>query len=200
MRSSQGAPCRALRPFWKEFILSLSGPLSTVLIGTLIVGLFVSRITEAAQGRREDSMLRADLIRELAEVGTALYLATQHYQRTLDAITPPAAPDDRERATLDREYLRARAQADALEARLVAYFVDERRLRTWHSISDLLSVRYFQLIGRANDAYLAANSGPNHSGLTVKQLKDIKIAQDAYKNYSRRLPKEILEAPRRIIG
>ena len=38
-----------MRPFWQELILSSSGPIFTALIGTLIVGLFVSRITQAAQ-------------------------------------------------------------------------------------------------------------------------------------------------------
>lgn len=101
-----------------------------------------------------------------------------------------------DRAALDHDYLHARTQIDALEARLVAHFSDERPLRTWHSISDLLTVRYFQLIGNADDAYLAENSGPLHSGLTVLQLKDFKTIQDAYKDCSRRLPKEILEASR----
>jgi len=176
----------------------MSGPVSTALVGTLIIGLFVSKITEAAQARREDSTLRTALIKELAEVGASLYLATQHYQRLLDSITPPATPTDHDRDSLDHEYLRARTQIDALEARLVAYFIDERPLRTWHSISDILSVRYFQLIGKADDTYLAANSGPLHSGLTVDQLKDFKTVQDAYKDCSRRLPKEILEASRRV--
>lgn len=186
-----------MRPFWQELALSLSAPLFTALIGTLIVGLFVSRITEAAQARREDSALRADLIRELAEVGAALYLATQHYQRITGSPTSSAMPDDR--ASLDHRYLNARAQADALEARLVAHFADERPLRTWHAISDLLTVRYFQLIGEADDTYVEENSGPLHSGLTAAELKDFKTIQDAYKNCSRRLPKEILEAPRRQI-
>jgi len=82
----------ALQPFWQEFILSMSGPVSTALVGTLIIGLFVSKITEAAQARREDSTLRTALIKELAEVGASLYLATQHYQRLLDSITHPRHP------------------------------------------------------------------------------------------------------------
>lgn len=49
-----------MRPFWQELILSLSAPLSTALIGTFIVRLFVSRITEAL--KRDVKIPRSGLV------------------------------------------------------------------------------------------------------------------------------------------
>ena len=57
---------------------------------------------------------------------------------------------------------------------------------------DLLTVRYFQLINLANDALLSANAGPEHSGLTVEQLKSPKLVLDTYRA-------RLLEATRAVL-
>jgi len=52
-------------PFWQLAILQSIGPLNTVLIGTLAIGLWASRITAQTQQRREYQQFRHDLIVEM---------------------------------------------------------------------------------------------------------------------------------------
>jgi hypothetical protein len=50
---------------------------------------------------------------------------------------------------------------------------DQPRNR-WHQAIDLLTVRYFQLVERDTEALYAANAGPEHSDLSVDQLRNPK--------------------------
>ncbi len=45
---------------------------------------------------------------------------------------------------------------------------------------DLLTVRYFQLIGRDTDRLYELNSGPEHSGLDSAELRNRTTLLDAY--------------------
>ena len=76
-------------PFWQLAILQSIGPLNTVLIGTLAIGLWASRITAQTQQRREYQQFRHDLIVEMAETASALHLATQRYWRARIVIMQP---------------------------------------------------------------------------------------------------------------
>jgi len=167
-------------PFWQLVILQSIGPLITVLIGTLAIGLLASRITARAQQRREDQQLRHDLIVEMAETASALYLATQRYWRARDRDNATADQLQTLRTWLDERYHEIRVRGQALETRLGVAFRFRDAKRHWHATMDLLTVRYFQLTDPKNDAALDANAGEEHSGLSGPELRDPKTVLDAY--------------------
>src|SRR5919112_662816 len=81
-----------MQNFWEQLLLRSVGPLLTAVVGTLIIGTFVAWITRKAQERRADNQLqeerihaenqlRLQLINEMTEAASALYMATQNYWR-----------------------------------------------------------------------------------------------------------------------
>ena len=81
--------------FWEKLLLQSVGPLVTAVVGTLIIGLFVAWITRKAQERRADYQLREERIRaenqlrlqligQMTEAASSLYMATQHFWRKKD--------------------------------------------------------------------------------------------------------------------
>ena len=59
---------------WQKVIIAAISPLVAAFVGTLIVGLWASRITERVQQRRQERDLREKIIVEMTETATALYL------------------------------------------------------------------------------------------------------------------------------
>lgn len=51
----------------------------------------------------------------------------------------------------------------------------------WHATIDLLTVRYFHLIGLTTDNLLRANAGEEHTGLSVEQLRDQRLVLKTYR-------------------
>jgi hypothetical protein len=190
-----------MAPFSERLTLAIVGPLVTVVLGTLIIGGLIQLIASRAQNKRaeedrkleqqrSDSALRHELLSDMTDAASALYLATQRYGR---AKTETPALDQRElsevRRILDEQYHKSRTRGQILESRLSAYFEESEPQETWHKTMDLLTVRYFQLVGRATDGLFRENekgyNGKEHSGLTVEQLKasekNSKILLDAYR-------------------
>jgi hypothetical protein len=167
-------------PFWQLAILQSIGPLITVLIGTLAIGFLASRITARAQQRREDQQLRHNLIVEMAEAASALYLATQRYWRARDRDKATADQLQTLRTWLDERYHEVRVRGQALETRLGVAVQFRDAKRHWHATMDLLTVRYFQLTDPDNNAALDRNAGEEHSGLSSAELRNPQIVLDAY--------------------
>jgi len=167
-------------PFWQLAILQSIGPLNTVLIGTLAIGLWASRITAQTQQRREYQQFRHDLIVEMG----------RDSQRPPSRDAAVLAGQDRDNATadqlqtlrtwLDERYHEIRVHGQALETRLGVAFRFRDAKRHWHATMDLLSVRNFQLTDPKNDAALDANAGEEHSGLSGAELRNPKTVLDAY--------------------
>jgi uncharacterized membrane-anchored protein YhcB (DUF1043 family) len=180
--------------FTEQLLLNLAGPLLTVVVGTLVIGLFASRITRKAQERREDEMrkaqerredemrnaeerrehhaLRERLITDVTQAPTALYLATQHYSRAkLDKL--PAEQLKPFRDALDAQYLESRRTGIVLEHLLELHFPESTSRLLMHRVMDLLTIRYFQLVrdGGPSALLLDANKGDEHTGLTEEELK-----------------------------
>jgi hypothetical protein len=128
----------------------------------------------------------------MTQIASSIYLETQRYWR---AAAREAASEERlaaVRTSLDERYYTARVSGEALETRLRIYFTTTKPRLLWHATMDLLTVRYSQLISLANDALLSANVGPEHSGLTVEQLKNPKLVLDTYRA-------RLLEATRAVL-
>lgn len=206
--------------FSERLAVAMVGPLISALVGTGAIGLFLWWLGRRAETSREarveratalerhraqqdrDAALRHGLVTRLLDSATALYLATQHYARVLDdpslADRLPAA-----RTALDGQYLRSRKAASLLEIELSIHYATEAPALASHRIDDLLTVRYMQLIGRADheDRIYTINAlgtdGKEHSGLTVAQLKDSALLLEAYQSAVRQAAEILLTAPLR---
>lgn len=180
-------------PFWQRAVLAAIGPIVAALVGTLGIGLFAARITARAQQRRQDRDLREQIIVEMTQTAGTLYFETQRYWRATkrEATSPERLAELR--MSIDERYHSARVAGEALEMRLRVYFSTDRPRLLWHATMDLLTVRYFQVIDLASDTLLSANAGPEHSGLTVDQLRNAKLVLDTYRT-------RILEATRAVLN
>jgi hypothetical protein len=183
-------------PFWQRAVLAAIGPIVAALVGTLGIGLFAARITERAQQRRRDRDLREQIIVEMTQIAGGLYFETQRYWRATARETTPPERLTALRMSLDERYSSARVAGEALEMRLRVYFSTDRPRQLWHATMDLVTVRYYQVIDLATDGLLNANAGPEHSGLTVDQLRDVKLLLDSYRARILETARAVLDEPR----
>jgi hypothetical protein len=185
-----------MRPFWQELILNIVGPLTAAAIGTFLLGLAAAYVTRRWQEHKEDAELRESLIRELLEAATALYLGLRQYEFLADHPEPfqdmPA-----EQRNLEAIYVRTRTAGDAIGPRLFAQFDSEDLAQNWHSMMDLLTTRYFQLVGAPPDSYLGKMEGAEHTTLSSAELASPERIFERYKHLAQLLPVMILEARRR---
>lgn len=192
--------------FWEKLLLQIAGPLLTTIVGTLIIGSFVAWITRKAQDRRADEQRREDrmqaehelrviLIGKITEVGSSLYIATQHFWRKKKVEEVNANELAEHRKDLDSQYRASRIQGEVIERQLEAYFTSVEPKVHWHATMDLLTVRYFNLIGCMTDGLLKANAGQGHSELSVEELKDQRKVLENYHKQLAASAKAVLEAP-----
>ena len=178
--------------FWEKLLLQSVGPLVTAVVGTLIIGTFVAWITRKAQERRADNQLREErtraeyqlrlqLIGQMTEVASSLYMATQNFWRKRNVERVGSEELDQHRKELDQQYRASRVLGEVIERRLEAYFLSSDPKVLWHATMDLLTVRYFHLIGLTTDNLLRANAGAEHTGLSVEQLTDQKLVLQTYR-------------------
>ena len=182
---------------WQKILLQAAGPLVSAVVGTLIIGTFVAWIARKAQVRRADHQLRIQLIGQMTEAASSLYMATQHFWRKKDVEKTDAGELDLHRKELDDQYRASRVQGEVIERQLEAYFTSREPLALWHATMDLLTVRYFYLIGLATDNLLRMNAGDAHTGLNVEQLKDQKLVLDTYREKLRDCTRAVLKGTMR---
>ena len=182
-------------PFWQRALLAAISPLLAAFVGTLVVGLFAARITDRVQLRRQDRSLREQLIVEMTQTASGLYIETQRYWRAtqVESILPERVAELR--VSLDERYLSAHVSGEALETRLRIYFDSDRPRLLWHGVRDLMTVRYFQLIGLDTDLLLQRNAGPEHSGLEVEQLRDAELLVATYRARLLEATRAVLDEP-----
>jgi hypothetical protein len=165
-------------PLWEYILRNASGP----LLSALIVGVFATWIAIKAQDRRAaidrakqdyeaDLKLRHELIGQMTEAASVLYIVEQDFWRKKrdSQRAEPERGDAREE--LDQQYRSSRVAGEVLERQLEAYFkTDEPRLR-WHATMDLLTVRYFQVTDQAVPLKQNARQDNDyHSGLSEEEL------------------------------
>jgi hypothetical protein len=207
--------------FWEKVIIAAVGPLVGAVVGSLLVGGLVSLIADRIQQRRLDAQLREQLIVEMTQAAGALYFQTQRYWRATNANSPVKLVSTPEQATasrlnLDECYQASRVAGEAIEARLHILFEAEKVAgaeaqeaakdatkwptnepwRLWHATMDLLTVRYFQVIGGATPKLLEINAGPEHSFLSAKELENPKMLLKAYRERLLQATKAVLNSPR----
>jgi hypothetical protein len=104
------------------------------------------------------------------------------------------------REELDKQYRASRVMGEVIERRLEAYFLSNEPKALWHAIMDLLMVRYFHLIGLTTENLLKLNSGKEHSGLSVNQLRNQKTILDTYRKNLKKVAQAVLEGPIRPLA
>lgn len=75
----------------------------------------------------------------------------------------------------------SRVQGEVLERKLEAYFRLGTAKTQWHATINLLTVRYFYLIGLATPGLLQNSAGKEHSGLSVEDLQDQELLLKTYR-------------------
>ena len=192
-----------MRPYWQDLTLQLAGPVFATLVGTLVLGFFAQRVAQVTQDRREVQKLRDEFVRDATSTAVGLYVATQHYWRATQS-RGNGGPADAlladERALLDEQYRESRVAGEILECRFVAYFTEDEPRRSMHRVMDLLTVRYFQLIGLDTPGLLEVNVGEEHTGLTADQLRNRKLVLETYRTTLLETVVAILATPVSIQG
>lgn len=197
--------------FWEKLILQAVGPLLTAVVGTLIIGTFVAWITRKAQERRADSQsrdertraeneLRVQLIGQMTEAASRLYMATQHFWRKKKVEKTAPGELDQHRKELDEQYRASRVLGEVIERQLEAYFLSSEPRVLWHATMDLLTVRYFNLIDLMTDRLLKDNAGQEHTGLTVEELRDQGLVLKTYREKLIKAARAVLEGRMRPLA
>jgi hypothetical protein len=197
--------------FWEKLLLQSVGSLLTAVVGTLIIGLVVASITRKAQERRADSQLREErtraenqlrlqLIGQMTEAASSLYMATQHFWRKKDVEKVGNDELEQHRKELDQQYRASRVLGEAIERRLEAYFLSSDPKVLWHATMDLLLVRYFHLIGLTTNNLLRLNAGEGHTGLSVEQLTNQKLVLKTYREKVITSAQAVLKGPIRPLA
>jgi hypothetical protein len=190
--------------FWHQAGLNAVGPLVTAIVGGFIVVLAVYLITTTLQARRSATELKHQLISEMTEAASTLYQYVGAYHRALEArglleersvgaeLVP--AQNDSELYDLRHRVLNcypmARVKQEVLEARLRAYFFDDRVPVAWHAVRDCLLVLYNLAVGapvKRWDLVAVQNAKGYleryHTSLLMDQLSDWSTVYYAYRRH-----------------
>ncbi len=196
---------------WEKVLVQAVGPLVTAVVGTLIIGTFVAWITRRAQERRADSQakeeklraenqIRLQLISQMTEAASGLYITTQSYWRKKDIEKVGSEELAQHRKELDQQYRATRIVGEVIERRLEVYFSSSESKMLWHATMDLLTVRYFHLIGLTTENLLERNAGGEHTGLTVEQLRDQSLILKTYREKLLMGTRAVLQGPVRPLA
>lgn len=185
--------------FERQIVLNVVGPLTTVLVGGVIVGGLANTLARRAQQRRAQRELREQLVKEVTTVLAGLYMATQQFRRNVEDLK---LPRESMHNMLTERYADARVRGTVLENQLEAYFKADEPKTLFHQIMDLLTVRYFQLMFsyvpyREN---AKGYQGKKHSGLTEEELKDFRLIITTYLIVLPELCRAILREPLRPLA
>jgi hypothetical protein len=115
-----------MQNFWEQLLLRSVGPLLTAVVGTLIIGTFVAWITRKAQERRADNQLqeerihaenqlRLQLIAQMTEAASSLYMATQNFWRKKNREQVGSDELTQLRKELDQQYQASRVVGEMIE-------------------------------------------------------------------------------------
>lgn len=185
--------------FGQQLVLNIVGPLTTAVVGGLIVGALVGIITRAYEKRKASRKLREGLIANVTQVSASLYIATQQFWRAKYVFKLTGDLFDKERNAVEARYAECRVEGTVLENCLEAYFEVDRPRLLCHQMVDLLTVRYFQLL--FNDTHnkhhipYKQNEGAGHTELSREQLENPKLLLNKYHAVQKDLCRALLHEP-----
>jgi hypothetical protein len=136
----------------------------------------------------------------MTEAASSLYIETQNFWRKKDVERVGSDELAQHRKELDQQYRASRVVGEVIERRLEAYFLSNDPKALWHAAMDLLTVRYFHLIGLATDNLLERNAGDEHTGLSVEQLRDQRLVLNTYREKLITGAQAVLQGPIRPLA
>lgn len=163
-----------------DLLRALIGPITGAIVGTLVLGGFITWINHNIQIRRANRELRSDLVIQVTDAaGSFHFLAT--YYRFMKETTGSSSGNhgylETVKHDLGLQYRKSRVTGKALESRLQTYFPQADLHTDWHAMMDICSVLYFRLVDspaeRLERIYRqdAVTESERHSGFTVEQLR-----------------------------
>lgn len=195
-------------PLAERLLVAIVGPLVSAVVGTGVIGFILWKASQRADANRAaveeararhdiEGALRHDLLTSALSATTSLYLATQHFWRVKTDAQIGGSDEAAARRQLDEQYMQSREQTKIIEIRLEAMFQSPIPALRWHTVDDLLTVRYMQLIGRDTERLYRINAkdykGKSHTGLEVAEMKDPRLLLNAYHDATREAVTAIME-------
>lgn len=163
--------------FAQKVAIAAVGPAISVVLGSLIVGLFVTWLTDWLRRRRTLDDMRERFIVKMSMIASTFYIESSHFLRAKAEGDLVQANE----AKLNESYRAFRVAADALEERLRVCFGDDGPRQHWHAASDLLAIRYHAAIDRLSKEIADSNAGADHSTLDAPALLDPVKVRTTYK-------------------
>lgn len=160
-----------------ELLRALIGPITGAIVGTLVLGGFITWINHTIQTRRATRELRNELVVQITDAAGSFHFLATYFHFMTQTSTDNHAYLETVRHDLGLQYRRSRVTGKALESRLLAYFPEAGLHEDWHALMDICSVLYFRLVGspaeRLEQIYRqdAVTETERHSGFTVEELR-----------------------------
>jgi hypothetical protein len=127
-----------------------------------------------------ENQLRLQLIAQMTEAASSLYMATQNFWRKKNREQVGSDELTQLRKELDQQYQASRVVGEVIERWLEAYFLSNGPKAHWHATMDLLTVRYFHLLDMATEQLRKNNAGKEHTGLSAEELKNQGVVLRTY--------------------
>ncbi|WP_330275417.1 hypothetical protein OG205_07005 [Lentzea sp. NBC_00516] len=163
-----------------DVLRALIGPVTGAILGTLVLGGFITWLNHTIQTRRANRELRSELVNQVTDAaGSFHFLATYYWfmKDTTASATGNRGYLETVKHDLGQQYRRSRVVGKALESRLQTYFPKAGLHADWHAMMDICSVLYFRLVDspaeRLERIYRqdAMTETDRHSGFSVEELR-----------------------------
>ncbi|ANZ40008.1 hypothetical protein BBK82_32170 [Lentzea guizhouensis] len=160
-----------------ELLRALIGPITGAIVGTLVLGGFITWVNHNVQTRRANRELRGELVTQTTDAAGSFHFLATYFHGMKQ--TSPADHGYLEvvRQELGGQYRRSRVAGKALESRLQAYFPEDDLHEDWHALMDICSVLYFQLVDSPADRIErifrqgAVSEVERHTGFSLDELR-----------------------------
>ncbi|WP_306910985.1 hypothetical protein [Arthrobacter sp. B3I9] len=173
--------------------------MTAAVLGTLIFGYLLAWIARRQQRAQDDGTIRHDLVSQMTLTANELHFAIVHYIRVRDNRLGEGVTLKEMAPILHEQYRKTRTTGFVLDGRLEAFLVSAAPREHWHAAMDLLAVRYYAAIRQTSENLLKSNAGPDHSGVSLEDLKklvddDSKLTAE-FRHRLGRAYEEVLESP-----
>lgn len=172
-------------PWSEKLLLVVAGPLTTTIVGSLLVGIIVNTLLDRKRQKDSDREFRKITISEISRVASSFYIDMVLYNRWATTVSDKVRSKDTAKVdALRQSYRQFQIEAAALESRIDAYFAKDNPREWWHATTDLLTVRYHHVMRSASDTTFKRHQRQaevQHSGLTLSELWDQSTVIKCYK-------------------
>ncbi|MFD9700055.1 hypothetical protein [Lentzea sp. NPDC059081] len=163
-----------------DVLRAVIGPVTGAIVGTLVLGGFITWVNHTVQTRRADRDLRDELVVQVTDAAGSFHFLATYYWFMKDTTASPTTNHgylETVKHDLGLQYRKSRVAGKALESRLRTYFPKADLDADWHAMMDLCSVVYFRLVDSPADRLEriyrqdAVTETERHSGFSVEELR-----------------------------